>query len=148
PEHPESGARELHRERQAHVAETHDPDQRGPILGLGDQDVGRGARGGAHSGTGAPPVAKERVAASSTVTTRTPSAAPARGGSAPRATRTKWPSSAASGSTLGILGMKMSPSRTDRASPNDAYSGGRSTPLSKIRSFSRASISLNTTIFF
>src|SRR5207249_1722438 len=124
------GAGELHRERHPSVAEADDPDQRGAVLRLRDQDVGGGLGGGFHSDTGAPAVASERVAASSTVTTRTPSSALARGGSAPRATRTKWPSSAASGSTLGILGMKMSPSRTDSASPYDRYSGGRSTPLS------------------
>src|SRR2546430_14938872 len=95
------------------------------------QDVRRRLREcGGHRFTGAPPAARERVAASSTRTTRTPSSAPARGGSAPRATRTKCPSSAASGSMFGVLGMKMSPSRIARVSPYEPYSGGRSAPLS------------------
>src|SRR5207247_2703044 len=119
-----------HHEHHTHLSEPDHPHQRAPVLGLLDQHVGGVLGGVFHSDTGAPLVASERVAASSTVTTRTPSSALARGGSAPRATRTKWPSSAASGSTLGILGMKMSPSLTDRASPYDPYSGGRSTPLS------------------
>src|SRR5207249_1085211 len=150
----EGHASELHRQRGAHVPEADDPDQRGAVLGLRNEEVGAGrggrsgrggggggggsggaggpggaCRGRAHMLTGAPPADRERVAASSTRTTATP-AALARGHSVRRATRTKWPSSAASGSTLAILGMKMSPSRIDSASPYDPYSGGRSTPLS------------------
>src|SRR5206468_11702331 len=125
----ETGAPEVQRERQADVAQPDDADQRRSIVGLGHQHVG-GGRGGLHSGTGAPPAARERVAASSTRTTRTPSSALARGGSVPRATRTKCPSPAASGSMFGILGMKMSPSRIARPAPYEPYSSERSTPVS------------------
>src|SRR2546428_5069773 len=130
-EHAEAGAGEFHRERQPDLAQPDATDQPGPILCLGDQDVRRRLRECCGPRfTGAPPAARERVAASSTRTTRTPSSAPARGGSAPRATPTKRPRSAASGSMVGILGMKMSPSRIARLSPYEPYSGGRSTPLS------------------
>src|SRR5207247_9519257 len=148
-DHRITGVHQLHRQGQSDVAEPHDPEAGRAVARLGEQRVGGGDRGGgaAHSVTGAPPPASERDAASRTRTTRTPSAAPVRGGSVPRATRTKWLSSAASGSTLAMLGMKMSPSRIVRASPYEAYSGGRSTPLSSTRSFSRACISSNTTLF-
>src|SRR5262249_50191525 len=103
-------AHELHGERETDVAEPHDAEDGTPVARLGDQRVD-GRTSGAHRVTGAPPAARERDAASSTWTTWTPSLAPARGASVPRATRTKCVSSAASGSTLGRRGMKMSPSR-------------------------------------
>src|SRR5947208_3193686 len=131
-EHAVTGADQLHRERQSDVAETDDAKDRGPVLPLREQGLDH--RGGCgsrrHGVSGAPARAKEREAASSTRTTRTPSSALARGASRPWAARTKCASSAASGSTAGIRGMKISPSRMARLSPNERYSGGRSTPLS------------------
>src|SRR5439155_22879710 len=69
-QYAEADAREFHRERQPHVAEPDDADERGAVLRLRDQDVRRAlGRGRRHRLTGVPPAASERVAASSTRTT-------------------------------------------------------------------------------
>src|SRR5207247_6474402 len=115
-----------------------DADDGRPILHLRQQQVGGGGggRGGggagggappAHSVTGVPPAASERVSASSTRTTRTPYSGAARGGSTPRATRTKCARSAARGSTFGIVGVKQSPSRWVRVCDCATWSARRST---------------------
>src|SRR5207253_6454758 len=131
-QHAVAGAHGFHRERQADVAKAHDPKDGGAVFGFRQEiiDCGRDSSSCGHGTSGAPPRASEREAASNTRTTRTPSSAVARGGSRPCAARTKCASSAASGSTAGRRGMKMSPSRIARLSPNEPYSGGRSTPLS------------------
>src|SRR5437899_1777617 len=119
-EDPVAGADQLHRERQSDVAEADDAKEGGTVLSFREKGVDHGwccgSRG--HGVSGVPPRANEREAASSTRTTRTPSSALARGASRPCATRTKCASSAANGSTVGIRGMKMSPSRIARLAPN------------------------------
>jgi hypothetical protein len=87
-QHPVAGIHQLDRERKSDITQPDDPEQHIAPLGFANQFICN-RHVDTPTGNRCAFLASERLADSSTRTTRTPSWASARGGSSPRATRTK-----------------------------------------------------------
>src|SRR5262245_25266708 len=104
--HPVARLGELDRERKAHVTQADNAeDDIAPLDSFEERLGDLAAHALPSNWTGVPPAASDRLAASNTRITRTPSAASARGLASPRTTWAKCRSWAARGSALEIRGM-------------------------------------------